>query len=52
MKFTTIIFIAVITFFIVCGDSSNSTNVSSDTSVTPQPSVTDESVRPPKPPSI
>lgn len=47
-----IIFTIFMIFFTGCYDSNNDSNEIQNSSITPQPSVTDESLRPPKPPSI
>ncbi|MEA2099531.1 MAG: hypothetical protein U9P72_05300 [Campylobacterota bacterium] len=49
MKLKTTILMVLIVFFIGCSDEDIEIM---DSSITPQPSVEDESVRPPKPPSI
>lgn len=50
MIFKIISFVAMITFFSGCSDDAVTDTQSS--LVTPQPSVEDESIRPPKPPAI
>ena len=48
----TAILIIFILIFTGCEMSSSDSKESLDSSITPQPSVEDESLRPPKPPSI
>ncbi len=52
MKLKIIILLVFTTFFLGCSDGSSSSKEGQNSSVTPQPSVEDETVRPPKPPSI
>jgi len=47
-----LIFTIFILIFTGCGSDSSESNKNLDTSITPQPSVKDESLQPPKPPSI
>jgi len=51
-KMKTAILIIFILIFTGCEMSSSDSKESLDSSITPQPSVEDESLRPPKPPSI
>ncbi len=52
MKLKAIIVMVFITFFIGCSDNSGESKENQSSSITPQPNVEDEAVRPPKPPSI
>jgi len=47
-----LIFTIFILIFAGCGSDSNESDKNLDSSVTPQPSVQDESLQPPKPPSV
>ncbi len=51
MKLKTILFILFVALFMGCGSESNSVQTQ-DSSISPQPNVENEAVRPPKPPAI
>lgn len=52
MRLKLMILISIVGLFIGCSEEVHKSSNTQSSSITPQPSVEDESVRPPKPPSI